>query len=232
LRQVESFFFGSGNELFGTYHNALAHSRGHGVLICPPLFSEYYRSHFAIRRIAAELAQKGYDVLRFDYSGTGDSKGAIPPSVCSAWSNEIGSAAHQLRSLGCRVLSVIAARFSASLVLRWRAEFDKYVCWDPIFDPDAYMRQLDATHNASLAQHRDMPEAERHMRFQSDFLGTGVSRATIAESVFELAGETERQAARTLPAGGIDVKSETEWTSPGLQMIYAHDVIKRVSDAF
>lgn len=232
MKQVDSFFFGSENKLFAMYHPASGFSRGQGVVICPPLFHEYYRSHFTNRRIAAELARKGYDVLRFDYSGTGDSKGNIPDRLFEIWSDEIGDALRTVRQLGgYRKVSIVAERFSAALALPWQEDLGKYVCWDPVIDAVEYRDQIDALNAASLAEHRSMPEDERAKHTETDFLGTGLRRDTIVENLTRFTKKIGANGVNSLPEGTVDIESDVEWISASLEMVYAHDVIKRVSEA-
>ena len=214
------------------YHPAIADSRRHGVVLCPPLFHEYYRSHFTIKRIAVELASKGYDVLRFDYSGTGDSKGIIPSRLFDAWSREIGDAITEIGQLGgYKSVSVVAARFSALLALPWQNELSKYVCWDPVLDRQRYLEQIEATNNATLAEHRSMSKEEHKMHTEKDFLGTGILRATFEQNLLNFTNRLDEECTRSLPDGTIEVNSDVDWVSANLEMIYAHDVIKRIADS-
>lgn len=232
LRQVESFFFGKNKQLFGMYHPATVYPRRHGIVICPPLFHEYYRSHFTTKRIAVELACKGYDVLRFDYSGTGDSKGDIPPLPFDAWSRDIGDAITETGQLGnYKNLSVVTARFSAALALPWRQLISKYICWDPVLDRDRYLEQIDATNSKSLADHTSMSQDERRMHAENDFLGTGVLRTTIKQSLFQFTDRLNEEGQYSLPDDSVEVHSDVSWVTAATEMIYAHDVIKQVSDA-
>jgi pimeloyl-ACP methyl ester carboxylesterase len=232
VKGVEAFFFGSHERLFGMYHPPVIHPRGHGVVVCPPLFNEYYRSHFTLKRIATELARKGYDVLRFDYFGTGDSRGVIPSSPFDTWSRDIGDGIHEVRRLAsCRQVSAITARFSASLALAWQHDLGKYICWDPVFDGREYLKQMNETHSASLAEHVKMSETERKLHKENDFLGTGISRASFERSLARFESQLDDENLSSLPGECVEVDSEAEWISAGLEMIYAHDVIKRVTDA-
>ena len=70
-------YFGSSERaLLGVYSPPeAALEREAVVLLCHPAPQEYMRSHWALRQLAARLAAAGLHVLRFDYSGTGDSAG-------------------------------------------------------------------------------------------------------------------------------------------------------------
>lgn len=232
MRHVESFFFGRDNQLFGMYHPAGASQRRHGIIICPPLFHEYYRSHFINKRIAVDMAAKGFDVLRFDYSGTGDSNGAIPLQPFETWSRDIGDAIAEVSQLGAyKSVSVIAGRFSASLALPWQQELSKYICWDPVLDYHEYLEQIDATNKATLSEHQSLSEKELSACTENDFLGTGVLRATIEQSLTEFMNRLDRESMSSLPDRSIEVYSDVDWVSSNLEQIYAHDVIKQVTSA-
>lgn len=214
------------------YHPSINHSRGHGVALCPPLFHEYYRSHFSLKRVASELARKGYDVLRFDYSGTGDSKGSVPTEPFDIWSREIGEVIAELRRLGgYSRITIVAVRFSAALAVPWEKNLDGLVHWDPVFDHRRYLELLDATNNASLAEHLWMSDGIRRKFSESDFLGTGLPRATIARNLLQFSNQLENGPHCRSSDGAIVVQSEVDWVCAGLEMIYAHDVIKRIVDA-
>jgi hypothetical protein len=232
VNQAESFYFGSGGQLFGMYHPASGYSCNHGIVICPPLFHEYYRSHFTIKRIAMELASRGYDVLRFDYSGTGDSKGNIPSDIFSVWSTDIGEAMAEIRALtGQTQVSLVATRYSASLGLPSQAEFTKFVCWDPILDHCDYAQQVDAINKMSLDEHLLFSKEERAMQVEDDYLGIGLSRTSFAQALSGFAERLDAQGLRDLPQRSVNIHSDVNWVSAGLQMIYAHEIIRQVADA-
>ena len=71
---MEAFFFGSSEQqLFGSYHPPFSGNGQVLTVICSPRFSEFARTHGALRKLAISIAEMGQHVLRFDYRGTGDS---------------------------------------------------------------------------------------------------------------------------------------------------------------
>ena len=65
--------------LFGVYTPAHAAGRpARGVVLCHPWGQEYLHAHRSLRKLGDLLAAAGFDVLRFDYFGTGDSAGDLP----------------------------------------------------------------------------------------------------------------------------------------------------------
>src|SRR4051812_14593525 len=80
-----------GRYLFAWHHPAQpAKRRGAAVVLCPPLGSDYVGVYRVWRTLAERLAALGFDVLRFDYQGTGDSAGdSAEPRRLEAWIGDI-----------------------------------------------------------------------------------------------------------------------------------------------
>jgi uncharacterized protein len=142
-------FFGEGSrQLFGVYHApAGASAREQAVLLCAAGPQEYMLTHWAQRRLAALLSSHGLHVLRFDYSGTGDSAGSSEEGSLEQWQRDISTASDELRELsGVRRCSIVGYRLGASLA--WRASLgmqDKprhLVLWDPVVRGSTYLHEL------------------------------------------------------------------------------------------
>ena len=64
--------------LFGVYHPPTSPTpRDAALLVCPPIAHEHTRAHRAIQILCDSAARAGFSALRFDYSGVGDSAGAL-----------------------------------------------------------------------------------------------------------------------------------------------------------
>ncbi|MBX3173890.1 MAG: alpha/beta hydrolase [Gemmatimonadaceae bacterium] len=86
--------------LFGLFEPAANPRRRASVLICPPLGWEYLRAHRTLRLLATRLVDLGYDVLRFDYRGTGDSAGRLDDVEDAAdFVADVSAALEELQSL-------------------------------------------------------------------------------------------------------------------------------------
>lgn len=233
MKDAESLFFGNGSRLFGMYHPPTGQSRNHGIVICAPLFHEYYRSHFVLRKVAGDLANKGFDVLRFDYSGVGDSQGSLPDDLFNTWSEEIGVAMQEVRDLsGCKNVALITARFSASLGCCWQSRSSKHVSWDPVLDQQQYSQELDEMSAASLAEHSSLPADARDHHEQNDFLGTRWPRKKLNERLLAFAPNTGAQLREASLDDSVHVRSDVSWISASLAMIYAHDTANQIIEAF
>ncbi|MDE2122022.1 MAG: alpha/beta hydrolase, partial [Betaproteobacteria bacterium] len=82
-----------GRDLFALHQPAAAGARRHhGVLICNPFGQEAIRAHRFLRVLSERLSASGFDVLRFDYFGTGDSAGTEAEADLDTWVRDIGMA--------------------------------------------------------------------------------------------------------------------------------------------
>lgn len=152
---VQPFYFGPTDEqLFGLYHpSATASSRRHAVVLCPPIFLEGIKAHWALKRLADQLSALGFDVLRFDYQGTGDSGGDGQFATIDEWIGNIQSAATEiLRRADADSLSIVGLRFGATLAaLCPGLQSEHLVLWDPVVTGDTYLAELDENHQQLLA---------------------------------------------------------------------------------
>jgi uncharacterized protein len=136
---VNPFLFGeSGKALYGVHHPPRGStSRSSGIVLCYPFAQEYMRAHRAFRQMALLLSGEGFHVLRFDYSGTGDSSGG--PEVMSAeqWNEDVGIAVEELADVAA-VGSVwlVGLRLGAAFALQaaGRREVAGVVLWDPVIN--------------------------------------------------------------------------------------------------
>ncbi|HEY2408677.1 MAG TPA: alpha/beta hydrolase [Polyangiaceae bacterium] len=139
----------SARQLYGVYHAPAAPGRGtSGVLLCYPGIQEYNAAHWAFRRLAAMLARDGHHVLRFDYTGTGDSAGEVEQGSPAIWQQDIEQAAAELRDIsGARRLSIVGMRIGAtlaSLACQKMLEARRLLLWEPVVRGETYVRELES----------------------------------------------------------------------------------------
>lgn len=151
----------SGRELFALYLDpAAAARRSHAVLLCNPFGQEAIRAHRLYRVLGDRLATAGFDVLRFDYFGSGDSSGedaafdldsAIADTrLATDWLLQ-RSRAQELSCIGLRLGGTIALLASASLPQT--PELLGLI--DPVLDGPAYLAQLADANERALARTYD-----------------------------------------------------------------------------
>jgi alpha/beta superfamily hydrolase len=203
----EPFYFGpEGREIFGMYHPALATRGGILTVICPPLYSEYGRSHSALRNLALALAQSGHDVLRMEYSGTGDSYGELGDASLRGWVDEISMAIDEGRALsGCRQARVLGVRGSALLAcqaVRARNDVGRLALWDPVPNGREYCMSLQREQDYMLKEHLHLAGADcRKIRAQFDLYRMPIEMweewSTLDASVYSDVGGAELRVVRT-----------------------------------
>lgn len=162
----EAFYFGpEDREILGVYHPALGVGGTVLTVICPPLFSEFNRSHAALRNLSLALVQQGQHVLRMEYSGTGDSYGDLGDATIAGWTHEISLAIDEGRDLsGCRHIRILGARGSALLACSAAAnrnDIDRVVLWDPFPDGISLRESLEREQDHLIREHLYLEGSER-----------------------------------------------------------------------
>lgn len=185
--QIEPLHFGSeGRQLFGCYHVPAGELKNTGIVVCPPLFTEYYRAHGSLKRLADRLSQCGFHVLRFDYFGTGDSEGTSEAISIAGAMKDIDQAIAELRSLsGARQVILLGARLGADFALRVSPDNEnvsKILLWDPILDGTAYLKELRQRHEELIRSHTNIGDNERKtVGWGREILGFKVSPSLVSQ---------------------------------------------------
>lgn len=142
------FFFGETNkQLYGVFHpvqNKI--KRDSSVLLCNAFGQEYMRSHRAIRQLATLLTKQGYDVLRFDYSGTGDSALNLEQVTAVDWVSDINVAISELQDISSVTrIHVVGLRLGgllAAAACENRDDIESLNLWDPVTSGLQYINEL------------------------------------------------------------------------------------------
>jgi len=145
------------SQLLTVYHpcRGKRHDKVRAVLICAPIGHEYIRTHWSLRLLANQLARKGVHVLRFDYSGVGDSAGSIQQiASLDQWVGNIELAIDELKRIsGAETVMLLGQRFGAAMaaeVAQYRADVNSLVCLEPVIDGTDYLNRLRAMHSQML----------------------------------------------------------------------------------
>jgi len=136
--------------LFVWHHPAgPAVRRGAGIVLCPALGYEYMSAYRTWRLLAGRLAALGFDTLRLDYDGTGNSAGGpLDADRVHAWLRSIAGATAEARRLsGTNRVALVGLRLGALLALQAAAadgDVDRLVLWSPFPSGRACLRELRA----------------------------------------------------------------------------------------
>ena len=147
----EAIFIGpSERPAFGWHHAPPRHVRRQaGIVLCPPLGYEYMSSYRTYRVLASRLAALGFNVIRVDYDGTGNSSGhSEEPGRVAAWLCSIRYAlAEARRCAGSDAVFLVGLRGGSILALQAAVDddhVDGLVLWHPYSSGRAYVRELRA----------------------------------------------------------------------------------------
>jgi hypothetical protein len=113
------------------------------VLLCGPLFHEYYKAHAWLRQVALDLSSVGWFVTRFDFSGQGDS--LVDPEAISLrdWLDDIRYVAEITRQQsGCAHLDVVSVRLSNLFIEPCALHQRLHVAIDPVRSGREYIQEL------------------------------------------------------------------------------------------
>jgi pimeloyl-ACP methyl ester carboxylesterase len=214
----EAFFFGPDDQkIFAQYHPPV---RGDGqtlIVICPPLFSDFMRTHLALRELAMALAERGQHVLRFDYRGTGDSFQDLAEVSVHDWVEDIALAVREglarSGSADVRLLGVRAGALLACKSMGDSSQVRRLVLWDPVPDGAHYLQELRRVQDALIGQHLRLSRAERREARQ-EYSGYHLSEPLL-EGIRSLGGNIYS----SIPKGKLHVLSTSAsaaFTVPGV----------------
>jgi alpha-beta hydrolase superfamily lysophospholipase len=157
-------FIAMGERSLFTWHHPPPPSlqRGAGIVICPPLGYEYMSAYRTLRILATRLAAIGFDVLRIDYDGMGNSTGnSDDPGRVAAWLRSISCAMAETRRLsGTRPIALAGLRAGALLALEAAAAaaggVERLVIWSSFPSGRSYVHEVKAI--ACLGEQQDSDE--------------------------------------------------------------------------
>lgn len=142
---------------FGWFHAASGPARDAGVVMCRPIGYEAICSYGAYTQIAEALAADGFDVIRFDYHGTGDSMGSdADPDRVATWLGNISAACDEMKALaGVQRLVLFGVRLGATMAVDAALKMggvDSLVMWAPCRTGSAFARELRAASANALRE--------------------------------------------------------------------------------
>lgn len=180
---MEAFFFGNNDrQLFGAFHEASG-SGELGVVLAYPGPQEYMKSHYAFRLLASQLARQGCSVLRFDWSGTGDSAGHSDCVCFQHWREDLQTAVQELKEISnARRISIIGFRLGATIAAStpFRQSIDNLMLWEPVINGHSYIEELRARERRRFGDLLEPPSWWRSGR-SHELLGYAISSAHQSE---------------------------------------------------
>jgi pimeloyl-ACP methyl ester carboxylesterase len=157
-RESARFLDFEGSQVYTVTHGAQGSRRG-AVLLCGPLGVERERAYPTLVRWARMLAARGFEVLRFDYRGNGESSGNFEDMTPARWREDVEFCAGRLAAAtngaalvlqGVRFGALPAAELFASGV------GDALLLWAPPVSAEALLR--DSLRHNLIAQRAELPD--------------------------------------------------------------------------
>lgn len=147
-RSKPFFMMSDGQQIFALHYPLVKPSR-EAIIICQPAPQETMRSQAALGQLARRLQEDGRTVVRFDYSGTGDSEGAMDCLCLDQWLQDLLKVCAWTREhTGCERISLLGLRLGAALAIQASAQIDihRLILWDPLVDGLDYLRDMEISH--------------------------------------------------------------------------------------
>lgn len=171
-----------------------------GIVLCPAHGHEFIQFHRAFRQLALQLSRSGYPVLRFDFSGCGDSEGDEGVWSLERWNEDLVVAIEEVKQHArTSRVALIGLRLGASIALTVassREDVDTLVLWDPVVSGSGYLREQRAQHARMLGYAHVIPQADGAAH---EVLGFALPEAFAAElESLDTATLRESPAARAL----------------------------------
>jgi len=144
--------------MIAAWHHApaAAERRGAAIVLVPPFGFEYMSAHHSWRLLAERLAAIGFDAVRFDFPGTGDSADAA--GAAESWSRSVLRMIDWVHRISASSRTgIVALRSGAIPALQATSAcpVDRLVLWSPFASGQAYLRELRALRGLSRQDHAD-----------------------------------------------------------------------------
>ena len=125
------------------------------MLLCNPFGQEAIRAHRIYALLAGKLSRLGLHVLRFDYTGTGDSSGDVEDGTQAQWIDDIVEAHEELSAAaGVNRVAWVGLRYGATLAVLAAEKLTRaladLIIWDPVVSGAAYVDELLEMHAAFM----------------------------------------------------------------------------------
>lgn len=145
---VFPFYFGTHPcRLYGCYHKPqVTRDNTAAVILCQAIGQEYLQTHRVIYQLALLLSGAGFHVLRFDYSGCGDSEGEFEKGSIDRWAGDIHTAVVEImQRCAQKRVYLIGLRMGATLAAKAASDCNQVagvILWEPIVCGDRYLQEL------------------------------------------------------------------------------------------
>lgn len=147
-KPVRHFFIEKGEDrIYSVYNPAKTDSvLDVGVILISPFGQEYIRCFSIFNELTKQFNEKGVDVFRFDYVGTGNSSGDFSDLSIKSSLKDIEQAITAFKEIsGCERICLVGVRMGASLSMLslLQKDVDQLVLWSPVSNGKEYLDEIE-----------------------------------------------------------------------------------------
>jgi exosortase A-associated hydrolase 2 len=146
---MEDIFFFKGKmqqNLLGFIHQPDIQQKSRGLIYLHPFAEEKNCAHSICVGVSRRLARMGYPVMRFDFTGCGDSEGEFEKTNLDQWLQDIKDALRVFKDkTGVREVCLWGLRTGAALAMlaiRQIPEINHSILWQPVLNLNRFISQM------------------------------------------------------------------------------------------
>lgn len=161
--ETPSYLAHDGAQLCLVHHAASARRPRATIVLAGPMTLERAHGYLTWVRLARNLALNGYDVVRFDYRGVGESTGLFKDQSFDTWRSDLGAVVRSVKQPRRRLV-VLGLRLGALLARPFFEDgaIDGLVAWEPPVTARAMV--MDMLRRKLAADYMEFPDAPRKVR--------------------------------------------------------------------
>jgi len=162
--ETPSYLAHEGRQLYVVHHASATRPPRTTVVLAGPMTLERAHSYLSWVRLARNLALNGYDVMRFDYRGVGESTGDFRTKSFPGWLADLLAVVRYAQSLNGGRVVVLGLRLGALLAkpLFEEGVIDGLIAWAPPASARAML--MDMLRRKLAADYMEFPDAPRKVR--------------------------------------------------------------------
>ncbi len=142
MEQQVTFGNGRGERLAGVLHPPRGTATGFGVILCHGMESS--KESLKLLQLSASLSGAGHAVLRFDFTGAGESSGDFESITCTRQVDDLAAAHERLKERGTAEVGIVGSSMGGTTALLYAAAADGVAALVTLaapFDPRALLER-------------------------------------------------------------------------------------------
>lgn len=212
MEQRVTFSNGRGGHLAGVLHLPAGEANSFGVILCHGMESS--KESLKLLHLGESLSGAGFTVLRFDFTGAGESSGELESITCSRQMEDLEAAHELLKGRGVAEVGIIGSSMGGTTALMYAGGAGNVAALATLaapFDPRALLERDFPPDAIALWRARGFIEFNGR-RLRTDFLEEALT-IDVASAVARI----------TCPA--LVIHGDADPTVPVAQAVVLHDAL-------